>query len=117
MKSKSIEDLQKKLTDFAQVRNWDKFHSPKNLSVALSVEVAELNEIFQWLTEEQSKNLNLQQSTQAEQEVADVFLYLLQLSSKLDINILDAAYRKIEINDKKYPVDTCFGSAKKCNEF
>ncbi|MCS3430586.1 nucleotide pyrophosphohydrolase [Klebsiella sp. BIGb0407] len=116
MKSKSLEDLQEKLADFAKVRNWDKFHSPKNLSIALSVEAAELNEIFQWLTEEESKNLNLKQSMQAEQEVADVFLYLLQLSGKLGIDVIDAAYRKLELNNKKYPVEACFGSAKKYTE-
>lgn len=116
MKTKSLEDLQKELAEFAKVRNWDKFHSPKNLSIALSVEASELNEIFQWITEEESKNLNSRQLIEAEQEVADVLLYLLQISDKLNINILDAAYRKLEDNDKKYPIEACFGSAKKYTE-
>ncbi|MFJ5407771.1 nucleotide pyrophosphohydrolase [Pectobacterium punjabense] len=116
MKTQSLEDLQKKLADFAKARNWDKFHSPKNLSIALPVEASELIEIFQWLTEEESKNLNPNQLTGAEQEVADVFLYLLQLADKLNINILEAAYKKFEINDNKYPIETCFGSSKKYTE-
>ncbi|ENT2938422.1 MULTISPECIES: nucleotide pyrophosphohydrolase [Klebsiella pneumoniae complex] len=116
MKTKSLEDLQKELADFAKVRDWDKFHSPKNLSIALSVEASELIEIFQWLTEEESKNLNSKQLTEAEQEVADILLYLLQISEKLNINILDAAYKKLEANDKKYPIEACFGSAKKYTE-
>lgn len=113
MKNKSLEDLQKRLTDFAKARDWDKFHSPKNLSIALSVEASELIEIFQWLTEEESKNLSSEQLTQVEEEISDVLLYLLQLSGKLNINILEAAYRKLEVNNKKYPVEACFGSAKK----
>lgn len=116
MKTKSLEDLQKELADFAKARNWDKFHSPKNLSIALSVEASEYIEIFQWLTEEESKNLNSKQLIEAEQEVADVSLYLLQISDKLNINILDAAYKKLEANDKKYPIEACFGSAKKYTE-
>ncbi|HAE79201.1 nucleotide pyrophosphohydrolase [Morganella morganii] len=117
MKIKSLEDLQKRLADFAGARNWDQFHSPKNLSIALSVEASELLEIFQWLTEEESKNLNSEQLTETEQEVADVLLYLLQLSDKLNINILEAAYKKLDANDKKYPVEACFGSAKKYTKF
>lgn len=116
MKSKSIEDLQKRLADFASVRDWGKFHSPKNLSIALSVEASELIEVFQWLTEEESRNLRPEQLSQVEQEMSDVLLYLLQLSDNLNINILDAAYRKLEVNNKKYPVKTSFGSAKKYTE-
>ncbi|CAI2483302.1 Uncharacterised protein [Serratia proteamaculans] len=116
MKNKSLEDLQKTLADFAKSRGWDKFHSPKNLSMALSVEASELIEIFQWLTEEESKNLSSEQLTQVEEEMSDVLLYLLQLSRKLNINILEAAYRKLEVNNKKYPIEACFGSAKKYTE-
>ncbi|EMB4650513.1 TPA: nucleotide pyrophosphohydrolase [Klebsiella quasipneumoniae] len=116
MKTKSLEDLQNKLADFAKVRDWDKFHSPKNLSIALSVEASELIEIFQWLTEEESQNLNPKQLIEAEQEIADVLLYLLQISNKLNINILNAAYKKLEANDKKYPIGACFGSAKRYTE-
>lgn len=116
MKSKELETLTHILAEFAQERDWDKFHSPKNLSMALSGEAGELVEVFQWLTEEESKSLSSKQKKRAEEEMADVFLYLLRLSDKLDIDLLDAASRKIEVNRTKYPVERCFGTSKKYNE-
>lgn len=116
MKSKELETLTNILAEFARERDWDKFHSPKNLSMALSGEAGELAEIFQWLTEEESKSLTLKQKQRAEEEMADIFLYLLRLSDKLNIDLLDAANRKIEVNRTKYPVDRCFGTAKKYND-
>ncbi|EPN7876900.1 nucleotide pyrophosphohydrolase [Vibrio vulnificus] len=116
MKSKELETLTSMLAEFARERDWDKFHSPKNLSMALSGEAGELAEIFQWLTEEESKSLTTKQKERAEEEIADVFLYLLRLSDKLDINLLNAANRKIEINRTKYPIERCFGTAKKYND-
>lgn len=112
-----LNDIKEKLRKFALARDWEKFHSPKNLSMALSVEVAELVEVFQWLSEEQSKNLTEEQYKSAQEEVADVFLYLLRLADILDIDLLDSASRKITINANKYPVDKVKGSSKKYTEY
>ena len=90
-----IEQIKQKLRQFAEVREWDQYHSPKNLASAISVESAELLEIFQWLSEEESKNLALKDKSKVEQEVADIFLYLVRFADKLDINLFDVAERKI----------------------
>ncbi|PML58224.1 nucleotide pyrophosphohydrolase [Vibrio lentus] len=113
MKSKELESLTSKLSEFARERDWDKFHSPKNLSMALSGEAGELVEVFQWLTEEESKNLTSRQKERAEEEIADVFLYLLRLSDKLDIDLIEASSKKLALNEAKYPVERCYGTAKK----
>jgi NTP pyrophosphatase (non-canonical NTP hydrolase) len=115
--SAELEALQKTLRAFARERDWDQFHSPKNLAAALSVEAAELLEHFQWMTEEQSRALGEEKRSQVAEEVADVFLYLLQLSDKLGIDVLAAAQCKLEINAAKYPVDLARGSSKKYSEY
>ena len=104
------------LRRFAKERDWDQFHSPKNLAAALSVEAGEVLEHFQWLTEAQSRKLSAKKREQIELELADVLLYLLRLSDMLDIDLLDAASRKIRINAKKYPPDRARGSARKYTE-
>ena len=109
----NIKEIQDKLAKFAKERDWDQFHSPKNLVMALTSEVGELNELFQWLTEEQSKNLN---NDEVKQEIADIFIYLVRLSDKLDIDIEEAIKEKIEINAKKYPIDLAKGNAIKYNK-
>ena len=103
-----IKEIQDKLAKFAEERDWDQFHSPKNLAMALTSEVGELNELFQWLTEEQSNNVD---NDEIRQEIADIFIYLLRLSDKLDIDIEEAVREKIEINAKRYPVDLAKGNA------
>ena len=103
-----IKEIQDKLAKFAEERDWDQFHSPKNLAMALTSEVGELNELFQWLTEEQSNNVD---NDEIRQEIADIFIYLLRLSDKLDIDIEEAVREKIEINAKKYPIDLAKGNA------
>lgn len=108
--------LTQSLRDFAKERDWEQFHSPKNLAAALTVEVAELLEHFQWVTEEQSRNLSFEKKDQVAQEAADVFLYLLQLCDKLGIDLLEAARLKLIANGKKYPVDRARGSSKKYTE-
>ena len=108
-----LETLKSKLQDFADARDWDQFHSPKNLSMALSVEASELVECFQWLTEAQSQNLTPEQKQAVVDEIADVQVYLLRLATKLDINILDAVEQKMLKNEAKYPADLVKGSAKK----
>ncbi len=114
---KNLELIKKRLQDFAAEREWDQFHSPKNLSMALSVEASELLECFQWLTEEQSKSLNPKQLAAVTDEIADIQLYLIRLADKLDIDIGEAVDKKIIKNEKKYPADKVRGSSKKYTEY
>jgi NTP pyrophosphatase (non-canonical NTP hydrolase) len=111
-----LERLRDALRQFARERDWDQFHSPKNLAMALSVEAAELLETFQWLTEEQSRRLSAEAQAAASDEIADVLLYLLRLADQLGIDPIAAAQRKLGENAKKYPVEKSRGSAKKYNE-
>ena len=113
MSSSDIDTLTRRLREFADARDWEQFHSPKNLTMALSVEVAEIVEHFQWLSEAQSNELPEQTLDKVETELADTLLYLVRLADKLDIDLLDAARRKIEINEQKYPVEKSRGNAKK----
>lgn len=99
-----LQALTQALRDFAQARDWEQFHSPKNLAAALSVEAAELLEHFQWLTEAQSRALPAEQRAQIGTEIADVLLYLLQLADKLGIDPVEAAKHKMLANAVKYPV-------------
>ncbi|MBN4075279.1 MAG: nucleotide pyrophosphohydrolase [SAR86 cluster bacterium] len=112
----TINSIKERLRDFTEVRDWDQFHSPKNLSMALSVEVAEITEHFQWLTEEQSQNLSPNKRNEVERELADTLIYLIRLADKLDIDLLAAAHSKIEINEQKYPVSKAKGTSKKYTE-
>ena len=116
MGSSNLNDLKQRLRDFAEARDWDQFHSPKNLSMALSAEVAEIVEHFQWLTEEQSKTLPQDKLAEVETELADTLIYLIRLADKLDIDLLKAATNKIDINEQKYPVKKAKGNAKKYTE-
>ena len=104
------------LRRFAAERDWDQFHSPKNLAAALCVEAAELLEHFQWLTDDASKLLSAGQLEKVQEEMADVLLYLIRLADKLDVNLLEAAARKIEINSRNYPPDKARGSSRKYTE-
>jgi NTP pyrophosphatase (non-canonical NTP hydrolase) len=112
----TLEDLRNQLREFARARDWEQFHSPKNLAMAMIVEAAELTEHFQWLTESQSHALDPVKREQVAQELADVFLYLVRLADRLDIDLMDAAQRKLVINAQKYPADKVRGSAKKAGE-
>jgi NTP pyrophosphatase (non-canonical NTP hydrolase) len=109
--------LRDKLRAFAEARDWDQFHSPKNLSMALMVEVAELMEHFQWLTETQSGNLEAEKKAVVAEELADILLYLVRLSDKLEVNLPEAALHKLEKNAAKYPAEQVRGSAKKYSEY
>jgi dCTP diphosphatase len=97
--------LRDKLCAFAEARDWDQFHSPKNLSMALMVEVAELMEHFQWLTEAQSFDLAAENKNAVSEELADILLYLVRLSDKLGVDLLEAALHKLEKNAVKYPAE------------
>ena len=112
----NIKTIEQMIQKFSQDRDWEQFHSPKNLSMALSVESSELVEIFQWLTEEQSYNLNDSKKQHAKEEVADIAIYLLRICMKLDINLEEAIIEKMKKNEEKYPVEKAKGSAKKYTE-
>ncbi len=112
----ALESLTAALRRFAAERDWDQFHSPKNLAAALTVEAAELLEQFQWLTEEQSRNLAADKLIAVGHELADVFLYLLQMADKLQIDLVAAAQQKLELNASKYPVAQARGSSRKYSE-
>ena len=111
-----LESLKLRLREFAKERDWDQFHSPKNFSMAIIVECAELVEHFQWLTDDQSKNLPEDTLEEVSLEMADIFLYLIRLADKLDVDLIDAANCKIKLNAEKYPIDKAKGLATKYNK-
>lgn len=113
----SIEHLTEDIRQFAEERDWNQFHSPKNLSMALAVEASEIMEIFQWLTQEQSKTLPEEKMAELKDELADVTIYLIRLADKLGVDLFSAAEAKIAKNYEKYPADKVRGSAKKYNEY
>jgi len=115
--SNDINTLKHQLREFADTRDWNQFHSPKNLSMALSIEAGEIMEHFQWLTQEQSKDLPADKLDEVASELADTLLYLIRLADKLDIDLLAAAQNKIKLNGQKYPVEKSRGNAKKYTEF
>ncbi len=112
-----LSTLQDELLEFARLRDWEQFHAPKNLVMALSVEASELLEHFQWLNEQQSKTLNTEKKHAVSLEMADVFIYLLRLASELKVDLVAAVEEKITINNNKYPVEKVRGSSKKYNEY
>lgn len=110
---RALEPLTEALRRFAAERDWEQFHSPKNLACALAVEAAELLEHFQWLTEERSRNLPPDERQAVAQELADVLLYLLQLADKLNVDLIEAAHAKLAVNAAKYPVERSRGNSRK----
>ena len=108
-----MQALARALQQFADARDWGPFHSPKNLASALIVEAGELLEHFQWLTEDQSRQLAPDKRQAVAHEMADVLLYLVQLSTVLDIDLIDAARAKMALNAQKYPVDQSRGHSRK----
>jgi NTP pyrophosphatase (non-canonical NTP hydrolase) len=115
-----LDNLRDHLRAFAAARDWEQFHTPKNLVMALSGEVGELTEIFQWLTPEESATVITRSSARAEhvrEELADIFGYLLRLADVLDVDLVSALASKIEANARRYPVDQSRGSARKYTEF
>lgn len=108
-----MKELIKAIRNFAHRRDWDQFHSPKNLAMALSVEVAEIVEHFQWLTQAESNNMDAAKLAAIKEEIADVMIYLTRLADRLGIDPVQAAEEKMRINEKKYPVDKVKGIAAK----
>ncbi|HEY5862124.1 MAG TPA: nucleotide pyrophosphohydrolase [Casimicrobiaceae bacterium] len=111
-----LDQLRDALRAFTAARDWDQFHSPKNLAIALSVEAAELLEVFQWVTEADSRNLAPAAKAAASEEIADVLLYLISLCDELGIDPIAAAEHKMVVNEQKYPVDKARGTSKKYTE-
>lgn len=112
-----LEKLKRRLSDFAAARDWDQFHSPKNLSMALIAEAGELLEHFQWLTESQSARLPVEKLAAVRHELADVLIYLIRLADKLDVNLLDAVEEKMAVNEARYPADKVRGRADKYTDY
>ena len=112
----SLRELAEQLDRFALDRDWQQFHSPKNLASALVVEAGELLEQFQWLTEEQSRELAPERRDAVGAELADVLLYLVQLATALGLDPIAAAQAKLKLNEKKYPVDRARGNSRKYDE-
>jgi len=113
----SLQKLNTRLKHFAAERDWEQFHSPKNLSMALIAECAELVEHFQWLTEEQSYQLDEHKREEVALEMADILIFLLRCAERLDIDVVDAAWRKLAINEKRFPVDKVRGDARRATEY
>jgi dCTP diphosphatase len=109
-------ELRDSLRRFAAAREWEQFHTPKNLAMALAVEAAELLEHFQWLTPDQSAQLDARRKRQIADEIADVLLYLTRLADVLGIDAVAAARRKIRVNARKYPVRRAKGNSRKYSE-
>ena len=117
MSDDALDQLKQRLRRFATERDWDQFHSPKNLSMALIAEAAELVEHFQWLSEDQSQSLEPDKLAEVELELADIQIYLIRLADKLGIDLLAAVEKKIVLNEEKYPADIVRGSSKKYTEY
>ncbi|HEU4708640.1 MAG TPA: nucleotide pyrophosphohydrolase [Methylophilaceae bacterium] len=115
--SDSLQELRQRLQAFVDERDWQQFHSPKNLAMAMIVEAGELVEHFQWMTEAQSRELSSEQKELVGQEIADTFVYLLRIAEVLEIDIIDAANRKLIINAKKYPAEKARGRNDKYTEY
>jgi len=115
--SDSLDDLNARLLAFARERDWEQFHSPKNLAMALAGETGELLEHFQWLSETQSAALDPDMRDAVALEMADILIYLIRLAERLDIDLLDAAARKVAINEARYPAEKVRGDARRAAEY
>ena len=117
MNGNFLDEIKLKLRQFADERDWSQFHSPKNLCMALAGETGELLEHFQWLTEDESGNLSDEKLVEVGEEIADIFIYLVRLSDRLNVDLAGAVKDKIRKNEKKYPAEKVKGSSKKYTEY
>ncbi|HEX9801974.1 MAG TPA: nucleotide pyrophosphohydrolase [Gammaproteobacteria bacterium] len=113
----SLEELRRRLAAFARERDWEQFHSPKNLSMALIAEAAELVEHFQWLSEEQSYRLSAEKLEEVRLELADIQIYLIRIADRLGVDLVQAARDKTEVNERRYPADRVRGDARRASEY
>ena len=111
-----LKSITEKIIQFRNARQWGQYHDPKNLSMALGIEAAELQEIFLWKTPEESKNLSQKDISRVSEEIADIFIYLTYLCHEFKIDLFDATLKKIQKNAGKYPIEKFKGSNKKYNE-
>lgn len=112
-----LDRLRERLAEFAAVREWDQFHSPKNLAMALIAECGELVEQFQWLSESASGQLSPDRCRAVADELADILIYLIRIADKLGIDLIASALEKIERNEARYPVDKVRGIARRADEY
>lgn len=113
----SLEQLRDRLRAFAAERDWEQFHTPKNLAMALIAEAAELVEHFQWLTPEQSAQLPPQRLAEVRHELADILIYLVRSADKLGIDLIAAAADKMALNEERYPASKVRGDARRASEY
>ena len=116
-RTNSLEELREALDLFVKERDWDKFHTPRNLATALSVEVAELLEHFQWMNEEEAAPLMQSDVDEIAAEMADVLMYLIRLADRLGIDLVDSSFSKLQQNRLKYPVEKARGRRTKYTKF
>lgn len=117
MSQSYVQELQNRLRQFAVDREWEQFHAPKNLAMALAVEAGEIMEHFQWMSETQSEKLDAEKLETIGYEVADVFIFTVRLADRMGIDLEDLVERKMKINEQKYPAEKVRGSAKKYTEY
>lgn len=113
----SLAQLDQRLIKFAQARDWEQFHNPKNLSMALIAECAELVEHFQWLTPEQSQNIEGDKKQAVAMEMADILIYLMRTAERLDIDLIASANKKMDINETRFPIEKVSGDARRASEY
>lgn len=111
-----MNDIQMKIIEFREKRNWEQFHSTKDLCLGLNIEVAELQTLFLWKSDQEIKDIIQVKKEQIEDELADIFIFLTYLANDMKIDIVDAVEKKIKKNEQKYPIDKSFGSNKKYSE-
>ncbi|MEZ5500853.1 MAG: nucleotide pyrophosphohydrolase [Steroidobacteraceae bacterium] len=112
-----LSELKRKLREFAEARDWEKFHNPKNLAMALAAECGELLEIFQWRSGEESGQLDVEMRHRVEDELADILIYLVRMADRTDIDLLAAAHAKMKRNESRYPAERVRGQALKYDEY
>jgi len=109
--------ISQKVIQFRNARDWKQFHDPKNLAEAISIESAELLEKFLWTTTDKSYDMDSHKLEDIQEEIADIMIFLIYMCNGLNIDLAQAVESKIEINEKKYPVEKAKGSSKKYKEF